>query len=132
MSEDTKTGLLLFVLMLAIGLGGGIAHSLIETEVFYEKTLSASQNLIYLSMLFFTICGFQLFGKKYPKIKAWAVNSVIAIICSVFVAGFVIVFFSNLYMLIPLPPWLHLTVSVILSLTACVCMISFYFSTNGR
>ncbi|WP_280569613.1 hypothetical protein [Chromohalobacter sp. 296-RDG] len=120
---DTKTVLLCLVGVIALGVGGGLPVWLIDVEV-HGSLLRRSQNVMGLGALFFTSFAFIQLGKKHPQLRCWATETLLGVGCMLFAGGFLVSSISNLYMLLPLPGWLHLTASLVFGLVAAVFLFT--------
>lgn len=115
--------------MIALGVGAGLPVLFIDIEV-DGSLLKRSQNVIGITALFFTAFVFIRVGKKYLSLKFWAANTILGVVCMLFVSGLLISLFMNIYMLLPFPAWLHLTTSVVLGFVAASLLFA-EFMRNG-
>ena len=121
--SEAKVTHLCFAALIALAIGGSVSMMFIETDI-HDSSLERSQNVIYIAVLFFTLFGFNHVAKKHPKLKIWATNTFSGVVSMLFFFGFLMTLFNNSYMLLPVPSWLHLSISVILGLIASGCMFA--------
>lgn len=107
----------------AFFLGCWVPSLFIGIEYYEDKSvLHITENLIRLSIFFFAWCFLSLAGNKYPKLSEWMGNTSVGMICVSFLIGFFITCIGALYMLLPLFSWLHLGISIVISLVATICV----------
>ncbi len=128
--SESKVTLLCLVGLVALAIGASLPMAFIDVEA-YGSIMERSQNVIYIAALFFTVFIFNRIGKKCPKLKEWATNTFLGVICMLFVSGFLISLFGNSYMLLPLPSWLHLSISIVLGLIASGCIFMMLAQGNS-
>lgn len=128
--SEFKITLLCLVGLFAFVIGASLPMIFIDVEI-HGAIMERSQNVIYIAAIFFTVFSFNRIGMNNPKLKEWATNTLLGVVCMLFLAGFLISVFGNFYMLLPFPAWLHLSISVILGLIASGCMFIMLAKGNG-
>lgn len=119
--DDPKAAIVCILGVLALGLGASIPMLLIEINT-YNSTMESSQRIIGITAVLFTIFAFNRIGKKFPILRIWMVNTITGVVCMLFIFGFLAALGAKIFMLVPFPAWLHLTISVILAIIASGCL----------
>ena len=116
--------------LIALVIGGAIPTIIIDIEI-NDELLWRSMAVISTAMLFFTVYLFNYIGTKKQKLREWCINTAVGLYGMLFLGSFIIMLFSNLYMIVPLAPWLHLSISVIIGLVSVVFILQL-FSHEGK
>ena len=116
--------------LIALVIGGAIPTIIIDIEI-NDELLWRSMAVISTAMLFFTVYLFNYIGTKKQKLREWCINTAVGLYGMLFLGSFIIMLFSNLYMIVPLAPWLHLSISVLIGLVSVVFILQL-FSHEGK
>lgn len=87
------------------------------------------QVVMYISMIVIIAWAFDKIGSRNKKLKTWATDTVIGASLMIFGYSFIVMVSVNLFLLIPLPSYILLILSGLISIIGC---IMFFNMSNAK